>query len=187
MSSPSPQAKSDLQLATIGRWILGHQTFHVQLVAMLSVLERCRQSLEVGARPVLVRSLADLRRLLDASTANMIYTASFSPHYYEQVVRPSMMPPHLSPGFSGQLSLEHRLMMDEFKNLAVALRNRWGDRSRWPAEVAQAWKEVAQAIRHNRRHHGLVCQRFVPDGSSLLQDFFEARDRRERASGDVAV
>ncbi|MDP9120406.1 MAG: hypothetical protein M3O15_03415, partial [Acidobacteriota bacterium] len=98
-----------LDLVQVGRWILGHQIFHVQLVTMLSVLERCRRTLELDDGPPMVRSLEDFRTLLDASTANMVYTSSFSPVLYDQIVRPSMMPPHLSPGFSGQLSHEHHL------------------------------------------------------------------------------
>lgn len=180
----SPQATGDrgdqaLDLAAVGRWILGHQIFHLQLVAMLSVLDRCRQSLELDDRPLLVRSLRDLRTLFDASTANMTYTASFSPVLYGQVVRPTMMPPHLSPGFSGQLSHEHHLMMHDLALLKSALQVRWGGGEPWPAEVAEAWRQTEAAIHRVRRNHGLVCQRFVPDGASLLGDFFAARARRQ--------
>lgn len=165
----------DLDLAAAGRWILGHQTFHIQLVAMLSVLDLCRQYLVADDRPLLVRSLGDLRTLFDASTANMVYTANFSPVLYAQAVRPTMIPPFLSPGFSGQLSREHHLMMEDLVHLGQALRARWGGDEARPAEVAEAWRQVEKAIHRNRKHHGLVCQRFVPGGSSLLIEFLAAR------------
>ena len=158
----------------VGRWILGHQTFHIQLVAMLSLLDRGQQALALDDRPRLVSVLEDLRTLFDASTANMVYTASFSPDLYTDAVRPSMMPPYLSPGFSGQLSIEHHLMLEEFDRLKHALKVRWGDEP-WPAEVTRAWKQIGKSIQHNRKNHGLVCQRFVPEGGSLLTDFFAAR------------
>jgi hypothetical protein len=169
----------DTDLAAVGRWILGHQAFHLQLIAMLTVLDRCRQGLQLDDRPLLVRALNDLRTLLDASTANMKYTASFSPALYMQAVRPSMMPPHLSPGFSGQLSHEHHLLLAEVKRLRVALETRWGGAEPWPVEVAEAWRQIAEAIKWNRKHHGLVCQRFIPNGASLLNEHLAARDRRQ--------
>jgi hypothetical protein len=169
-------------LVAVGRWIKGHQAFHLQLVAMLSVLDSCRQGLELDNRPLLVRSLADLRTLLDASTANMLYTASFSSVLYTVVVRPTMMPPHLSPGFSGQLSHEHHLLLGELKRLRGALEARWGGGEPWPVEVAEAWRQIAEAIKRNRKHHGLICQRFIPDGASLLNDFLAARARSQGGS-----
>ncbi|HZF09999.1 MAG TPA: hypothetical protein VFE33_14510 [Thermoanaerobaculia bacterium] len=178
-SSPREGLEEDLELAAVGRWILGHQAFHLQLVAMLSVLDRCREGLELDDRPLLSRSLADLRRLFDASTANMVYTASFSPDLYAEVVRPTMMPPYLSPGFSGQLSHEHHLLLAELKRLRAALEGRWGGDEPWPVDVAEAWRQIGEAIRRNRNNHGLVCQRFIPDGSSLLTEFLTARVRSE--------
>lgn len=169
----------DPEIAAVGRWILGHQTFHLQLVAMLSVIDRCREGLEKGDRPLLTRSLGDLRRLFDASTANMVYTASFSPHLYVEAVRPSMMPPYLSPGFSGQLSHEHHLLLAELRRLRVALEGRWGGDEPWPVDVAEAWRQIGEAIRRNRNNHGLVCQRFIPNGSSLLIEFLTARAQSE--------
>jgi hypothetical protein len=178
-SAPGERPNADPSLAAVGRWILGHQTFHLQLIAMLSLLDRCRRSVEQDDRPRLVRSLRDLCTLFDASSANMVYTASFSPLLYAEVVRPTMMPPNLSPGFSGQLSHEHELMMDELKRLKVALQDRWGGGELWPAEVVEAWRQVEGAVRRIRKNHGLVCQQFVPDGASLLNDFFAARARRK--------
>lgn len=182
MSTPTPWQGSEPEpdLVAVGRWILGHQTFHIQLVTMLSVIACCQKGLELDDRPLLVRSLEDLRTLFDASTANMIYTASFSPVLYEQVIRPTMMPPFLSPGFSGQLSQEHHLLLAEFGRLKEALGVRWGGGEARPAEVAEAWRRMEVAIHRNRKHHGLVCQRFVPEGASLLGEFFAARTRRER-------
>lgn len=181
-TAPDYRAERDLDPAAVGRWILGHQIFHLQLVAMLSVLESCRQGMASGDRQLLLGSLADLRALFDASTANMAYAASFSPRLYTEVVRPTMMPPRLSPGFSGQLSHEHHLMMRDLQQLKAALQDRWGAAPAWPADLAEAWRQIEAAIRHNRENHGLVCQRFVAKGSSLLGDFLAARDRQAEES-----
>jgi hypothetical protein len=179
MSPATAVELSDLDLFTAGRWILGHQTFHVQLVAMLSVLDLCQRCLAADDQPLLVRCLGDLRMLFDASTANMIYTASFSPELYTKAVRPTMMPPFLSPGFSGQLSREHGLLMEDLGHLGQALQTRWGGGEAWPVEVAEAWRQIEAAIQRNRQHHGLVCQRFVPGGSSLLIEFLAARAKAQ--------
>lgn len=178
-SAASPGGLSDLDFSTAGRWILGHQTFHIQLVAMLSVIDVCQAYLVSDDRPRLLASLEDLRGLFDASTANMTYTASFSPDLYTEAVRPSMMPPFLSPGFSGQLSHEHHLLMRDLKRLRLAIEARWGGKEARPADVVEGWRQIEKAIQRNRAHHGLVCQRFVPDGSSLLTDFMAARAREQ--------
>ncbi|MDP9120407.1 MAG: hypothetical protein M3O15_03420, partial [Acidobacteriota bacterium] len=61
------------------------------------------------------------------------------------------------------------------EQLKRALLARWGGGEAWPVEVAEAWRQIQAAIQRNRKTHVLVCQRCVPDGSSLLVDFLAAR------------
>jgi hypothetical protein len=44
-----------------------------------------------------------------------------------------------------------------------------------PAAVGDAGGRLWSAQSRNRRNHVLVCEKFVPDGKSLLKEFFHAQ------------
>jgi hypothetical protein len=162
------------------RWHLGHQAFHLLLVTINSVLEEAAAAARRGDAAALAAALGRLARLLDAASANMSYTAAFPRAQYSRVVRPSMAPPYLSPGFSGTLNREHRVMFGEMKRLRLACQGWLGNQpARWPEPLAAAWNELMAAIERNRQHHVLVCEQFVPEGGSLLKDHFALQRRAE--------
>lgn len=43
-----------------------------------------------------------------------------------------------------------------------------------PEEVERAATQLWRAQSHNRANHKLICEKFVPGGQSLLQDYFNA-------------
>ncbi|NUS45940.1 MAG: hypothetical protein HOQ24_19885 [Mycobacteriaceae bacterium] len=162
------------QETAIRRWKLGHHVFHLYLLAM-------NTELPVALRHVLHerwQNLSDvldrLTILYDASTASMKYAADFDSDQYTSLIRPSMSPPFMSPGFSGELNKDHSTMLALMKELRHTLKVRLRDsRSAGvPDEVATAATALWSAQARNRRHHMLVCERFVPDGGSLLREYF---------------
>lgn len=116
--------------------------------------------------------LERLTILFDASTATMKYSADFPRSLYEDYIRPSMMPPFLSPGFSGQLNTDHKVMLDNFQRFRSMLIKELGEKQNWPSDLAEAWSSFTKSHVHNRKHHGLVCQKFVDEGASLLREFY---------------
>jgi hypothetical protein len=159
------------------RWKLGHHTFHVLLVSMNTVLEACLPAVSAGNWMMLVQGLVTLRTLFDSATSTMLYTADFSEQIYEDLIRPSMAFPLLSPGFSGQLNTEHQIMQDGVRRLSEALKETLGQkREQWPPAVAKAWTELGLARARNRKFHALVCRKFVPGGDSLLRQFYRSKD-----------
>jgi hypothetical protein len=171
------------------RWKLGHQLFHLHLAAMNTLLVDAREALESARWSELTECLEQLRVLYDAATATMRYASDFSPGTYERLIRPSMAPPFLSPGFSGLLNLEHEQMLDRFRVLRRHLKQmqRAGG---IPAAVGEAGARLWSAQSRNRKNHVLVCEKFVPEGKSLLNQFFRAQqeaarpDPTEKASND---
>jgi hypothetical protein len=152
------------------RWKTGHRVFHAYLVTMVTLLGEGARELPDAAEDRIARVLVDLARLYVASTASMKYASSFTAAAYEQIVRPSMMPPFTRPGFSGVLNVDHRRMLDGLDTLAEALAQRFGPAADgWPVAVAEAWRELQGARRESHRHHGLICRRFVNNGPSLLR------------------
>ena len=164
------------QKRAVFRWKLGHQVFHLQLVAINSLLEESLQALKEGAYERFRRRISELCRLYDASTATMAYAACFEEEQYTSLIRPSMAPPYVSPGFSGLLNLDHERMLKRIKKLRRSLPARLGPaRSSWPAPVLEALSDLTGAVQRNRENHGLICKQFVADGVSLLAEFYQER------------
>jgi hypothetical protein len=169
---------SPSQRVAVKRWKLGHHTFHVLLVAMNTKLEAVVELLEEERWDAASAAILDLARLYDAATAAMRYTSDFRRVHYETLLRPSMMPPFASPGFSGVFNREHALMLAGVRRIRVYVKER---EERLPAQVLAAWERLREAQQANVDSHMLVCQRFVDDGVSLLKEFFD--QRKEAKSG----
>jgi hypothetical protein len=165
MSATAAQRPVDRELQ---RWKTGHRIFHIYLVTMVTVADRAIRDLPTSTEQEVSRLLCDLTNLYLAGKASMRYASSFSASVYEQVVRPSMMPPSTHRGFSGLLNLDHQRMLASVENLSRALEHRFGEtESRWPQSISAAWRRLVSARREAYRHHSLICMRFV-DGPSLL-------------------
>ena len=164
---------SPVQRLAIRRWKGGHHAFHVLLVAMNTRLDQASELLDAGAYDDAAPLLDELAGLYRAATALMRYASDFRAADYETLVRPSMMPPFASPGFSGLANQDHAVMLDRMARLRSAV-SRDGETS---PRVRAAGERLTGAQKDNRASHMLVCRRFVPEGQSLLREFF--RQRRE--------
>jgi hypothetical protein len=156
------------------RWKLGHQLFHLHLAAMNGLLVQADDALGKARWTELEAAFGKLTVLYDAATSTMRYAADFSQELYERVIRPSMAPPFMTPGFSGLLNIEHEQMLTRL----TALRREFkaADRAgRVPGGVRGAATRLWSAQSRNRRHHIFVCEKFVPEGKSLLSEFFHTQ------------
>lgn len=172
MSASDQSIPVSHQLATF-RWKQGHHVFHVILVTMNTCLEESLHALNQKNWSKLTTVLKRLSGLYDAATATMKYSSNFPREHYEEVIRPSMMPPFLSPGFSGKLNQEHKVMIDLFKTFRSNLRMA----EELPQTVREAWDQVMKSQKRNMQNHGLVCQQFVDEGVSLLRDFYKSHTK----------
>ena len=154
------------------RWKLGHHVFHVYLVAMNTRIADAAERLEREDWDGLADALDDLARLYDAATSGMRYASAFRQTEYETLVRPSMMPPFVSRGFSGVFNVDHARMLGGIKRLRAAAEEQL---DRAPASLERALGRLAVAQQENRDNHSLVCNKFVPDGQSLLREFYKER------------
>lgn len=161
--------------SAIRRWKLGHHVFHLQLIVMNSALHELELALTHGAWDTATTLLRQLASLYHAATASMKYASDFSPTIYDTFIRPSMAPPWLSEGFSGELNREHEAMLSILKAIRKELRRR-ESHGLLPDNVAKAARALWTAQARNRRHHMLICDRFVPGGRSLLKEFFDQKD-----------
>ncbi|WKU48504.1 hypothetical protein Q3V23_32995 [Streptomyces sp. VNUA116] len=149
------------------RWKLGHQLFHLLLTTMNSTLDDTMAAVGAAQWRSVRHGLERLRALYDAATAAMAYASDFPASVYASDVRPTMEPPFAAPGFSGTLNQEHRVMTERMHALRAAL----GKLPAPPSLLAAIRAEEAllrAAQRRNRQAHAAICERCVPDGTSLL-------------------
>jgi hypothetical protein len=170
------QRLSPVQRVAVRRWKLGHHTFHVLLVAMNTRLHEVADRLEEEEWEAASTAMLDLARLYDAATASMRYTSDFPRIEYERLLRPSMMPPFASPGFSGVFNREHAMMMAGVRRIRTFMKEREDD---VPEQALAAWERLREAQQTNVDSHMLVCRKFVDDGVSLLKEFFDQRKEAE--------
>lgn len=167
---------SSVQEDAVRRWKLGHHVFHVFLATMNSRLDEALRQLEAQRWDEARVVLLDLARLYHAATATMRYAADFPKAEYERLIRPSMMPPFASEGFSGVHNVEHILMLDGVATLRRGYK-KLGDAA--PEPVREAWQRLIDAQRRNRRNHMHVCRHFVDGGESLLKQHFSEQQESE--------
>lgn len=171
---------SSAQQTAIRRWKLGHHAFHLYLLAMNTELPVALQRMERKEWAELGMSLRRLTTLYDAATASMKYAADFDPNEYEALIRPSMSPPFLSPGFSGEQNQDHSTMLHLMTRVQSTMKKLLRDSRIMdiPQDVRVAATSLWSAQSRNRRHHVLVCEAFVPGGGSLLKDYFAHSEAR---------
>jgi hypothetical protein len=167
-STASPSIDSAAETAR-SRWALGHQTFHLYLIGMVSILDELGDCASLSEERV-ATLLLDLAALFDATSASMKYASSFDSATYDQSIRPSMAPPTARPGFSGLLNVDHKRMISALVSVPGTLEEHFGKATRtWPPSVYDAWSALVGAQQEARRNHVHVCRRLVPNGPSLLR------------------
>jgi hypothetical protein len=157
----------------IRRWKLGHHVFHLHLTVMNTHLLALEKAVSAGDWDTTRRLLDILARLYRAATVCMQYASDFPVAAYVGLLRPSMEPPWVSPGFSGRFNTDHERMLDLLKTVRTPLK-RAARTGNAPDDVQDAARRLWREQSRNRAHHKLICERFVPGGKSLLQDYFSA-------------
>lgn len=118
------------------RWHSGHRLFFVLTQAIVAALTRFTRAVAEGddvAGPTALEAAVALHR---SAAAAMRFTSNFSGEIYNGVVRPSMTPPHVPPGFSGAHHGDHQLLVGLFRRLGPVLAS--VDGSAYPIEAFRA-------------------------------------------------
>ncbi|AZS70070.1 hypothetical protein DDE74_03155 [Streptomyces lydicus] len=161
------------QQTAVRRWKLGHHVFHLHLTVMNTYLASLEKSIDEEDWRSVTPLLTKLSRLYGAATSCMRYASDFPETAYESLIRPSMEPPWLNPGFSGKFNSDHERMLDLMRTIRTSLKRAIRS-GKVPEEVEKAATQLWRAQSHNRANHKLICEKFVPGGQSLLQDYFNA-------------
>lgn len=157
------------------RWKVGHHLFHLLLSMMNSTSDEVITAFNSSDWDTASSSLLDLATLMDSSTATMHYASDFPRSSYEEIIRPSMEPPWMPPGFSGVFNKDHAILRDNLKRIRLAARD-----ADTTDKCQQALKQLWKTQSRNRRDHRMICEKFVPGGDSLLQQHFAKNNEGDR-------
>jgi hypothetical protein len=140
-------------LDPLRRWRLGHHIFLV-LIQCLEVAMNCfADDLEKAEDERAHASFGLAVTLMRASAQSLKFASAFRAKDYEDYVRPAMMPPYLTHGFSGVQSLDHQFLIRTLKGL----RSVFGD---MPEGLRAQHEQFTQALAETYDSHKLVCARF---------------------------
>ncbi len=148
---PMPLGASNCDPMT--RWILGHQIFAALTQGLIMALQGFETAIAIGDTASAQTALGLAADLLAASAMAFRFACDFPPEAYRDVVRPSMMPPHIREGFSGLLSDDHRTLvqvLSRLRPLMAAAEIRFPD----------AHARLTRALQRVYDDHVLICARF---------------------------
>jgi hypothetical protein len=143
------------------RWIHGHQIFAALTQGLIFSFQSMGHAVRAGNSQN-VRRWADLSiSLLRGSGAAFVLTGDFTVQDYNEIVRPSMMPPASPICLSGLMSIDHRFLVQTLRDLRPALRSLHEHEKERHDSLLAALSTVYDMHIH-------VCERFVGDRPSLL-------------------
>ncbi|MBG86576.1 MAG: siderophore biosynthesis protein [Verrucomicrobiales bacterium] len=145
-------------------WKHFHWTFFVHVQGLIISLGRFRSRLNDRDLESARTELLTAADLLCASGAAMELAGNFSRQDYEQVVRPSMMPPAVSrENFSGLMSWDHATLIELWQELRPLFKN-------LPTELEAAHRDFVEAYQFLATSHRAVCERFGGGESGSLRN-----------------
>ncbi|MBT2400794.1 hypothetical protein [Streptomyces sp. ISL-100] len=159
---PGPRGADGLPSDALRRWVRGHRIFMVLIQGLVIAVDELTGAVARADTDQAAEALDLAVSLMRASEAALRFAGDFTPEEYEDLVRPTLMPPAAPPGLSGLHWRDHEYLV---KRLAEARQLLAGvDPSLVPlrARFREAYAAAYDA-------HRFVCARFVgEDVGSLL-------------------
>ena len=150
-AEPMPLGVSNCDPMT--RWIIGHQIFAALTQGLIMALQGFETAIVIGDSTSVRAALGLAANLLAASAMAFRFACDFPSEAYRDVVRPSMMPPHIREGFSGLLSDDHRALVKVLTRLRPLMA---AAEIQFPAAHAR----LTRALQRVYDDHVLICARF---------------------------
>lgn len=130
-------------------WNAGHRLFFALIEGAVIGIEHA--SGQVDDVEACAEGMAFASAFLRSSAAAMRLAAAFDPRQYRDTVRPDMMPPTVSAGFSGLYTVDHKALVKSLtKWRAVSSR----------AGAAHGADELLESVQMVYASHEFVCERF---------------------------
>lgn len=143
------------------RWICGHQIFASLTQGLVVCCESLRGAIRSGAHAEARQWTSLGIQLLNGSAAAFEFTGDCSAEEYEQLIRPTMAPPHTPVCLSGLMSADHRYLAQLMRDMRPAFRS-------LASAEPELHRAFAEALACVYDRHILVCEQFVGNQPSLL-------------------
>jgi hypothetical protein len=105
----------------VRRWVRGHQVFAVLTQGLVLAVRALQHAAQAAPPDALAHHLHRLADLYTATALAMRFTADFPREHYDQAIRPAMSEPHAPAGFSGALSSDHAVLVQQLMQARPAL------------------------------------------------------------------
>ncbi|MEV0391706.1 hypothetical protein [Polymorphospora rubra] len=151
------------------RWFLVHHYYFVLNVYAAALIHRAVEQARAGADGPAAAALADAAVLIRGFTAAMIHSGAMPAKYYQDVVRPTMSPPHVSINLTGVMQIEHRRYRAAVEKLITAVPEPYADLMLTRPELADARDEVLEADLLDLERHITLAAVLVGGERSLVQ------------------
>lgn len=152
------------------RWKVGHHFFDLCTIFCGDTLGQAHTAIADGDEPRAVEQLALADAYLRGTTAAMWYAADFPANLYRDSIRPSMIMPGKTSGFSGDQNADYNRMKDAKDQLKEFLCQRYGpDLSGLPPRLLRAFMQFHEADIEDNEHHLIIAAHKVGMDQSLAQ------------------
>lgn len=144
------------------RWVLGHHVFYVLIQSLIVAIDCFNSEIESDNLEEAETALALATVLMWSSESALRFAGDFSVTGYNDVVRPSMMPPHAPPGLSGQFSRDHVYLVKFMTGLKQIF-------AHLHPSLRPQHEQFMQALQTAYESHKFVCDRFVSSEQGSLR------------------
>lgn len=151
------------------RWILAHQ-FHAlcNVHATISIASAI-EDLGKGEHAACSNGLRTAAIYAHGSGSARAHALSLPASFYQDVIRPTMIPPHSPVRLSGRMHLEYRMYRTQIQRLLRALPETFDELHSRSADLASARETLLNADLIESEHHVCLIEPLVGPGRSLIQ------------------
>jgi hypothetical protein len=161
------------------RWRVGHQLYFVVIQSLAVAVSCAMRAAQEDDEAAVVDALALASLCADAAGASMRFASELPPPVYVERVRPTMLPPHVSPGFSGFQTRDHRRLVAVFRQLH-AVRSHL-------AAVGEPYACFVNAIEDMYSAHAGVCAHFGGTSKPSLRMLALSHEQPTTSGVEVAT
>ena len=163
------------QTVAFYRWKVGHHFFDLCTIFCGDALRRAYTAIAQGDESAALEQLALADSLLRGTTAAMWYAGDFPANLYRESVRPSMVMPGKSSGFSGDQNADYNRMKAAKDRLKEFLCQNYGPTlAAMPARLRSAFMNFHEADIEDSEHHLIIAAHKVGTDQSLAQKEWQA-------------
>ncbi|MFC9440196.1 hypothetical protein [Nocardia sp. NPDC057030] len=165
------------------RWIIGHQ-IHAQLTrCAATAVQDAARNLDRGTKSYAAHRLRSAAVLVRGLPAAMAHAAAMPVDYYQQAVRPAMLPPAQAAPLSGRMQHSYRVYRKAVNALLAALPQPYPELATHSAELANAYNDFLEADLVDAERHITLAYSMV----DLRRSIAQTGDTSRNAVGELRL